>query len=610
MAIKKTPSEIFKELEDGRSFKSGLGENGLYEQNRINERFYAGDQWRGANVGNRPLVRHNVIKRIGEYKMSVIGSNPLSANFSAEGVPSTVSMKNRAKEQRAALIAAQETNTEPSIEKNAVHLVMAAMSDYFKTTAERVKFEHHKLMVLRDAYISGTGFLYTHWNPDLMTGLYADRSEQTPIKGDIEVETLDVENVYFGDPNVADVQKQPYILIVQRKRVGDVQAMAKRYGDKEATIVPDDETSYMAGDRSARELKSSKKVTVVTKMFKEIDDNGDICIKAISVTKNAVVRKEWNLRVRLYPLAMFQWEYRKNCAYGDSEITHLIPNQIAINRMITASVWAVMMMGIPITVVNGDVVQDPITNDPGQVLRVFGSAEDVNSAVRYVNPPQFSPKFDQNIQSLIANTLSQSGANDAALGNMRPDNTSAIVAVREAATMPMQPIQNRFYAFVEDVARIWAEFWVAFYGKRNLKIEDENGTWYMPFDGDEYRRKMITARVDVGASGLWSEVQLISTLDNLLAAQIITPLQYLDRLPRGLIPDQTRLIDELKAKTEAPANQGVPETPAAVSAAMPMQEGADETGVLSALPEEYRQVLAAMPPDEAKALIQRAMQSQ
>ncbi len=603
MAIKKTPSEIFAELADGRSFKSGLGHNGLYEQNKINERFYAGDQWRGANVGNRPLVRHNVIKRIGEYKMAVIGSNPLTASFSAEGVPSTVGMKQRAKEQRAAVVAAQEQGLPIDLGDNAIHVVMAAMSDYFKTTAERVKFDYHKEQILRDAYISGTGFLYTRWNPDLQTGMYADVEENTPIKGDIEVETLDVENVYFGDPNVADVQKQPYILIVQRKRIGDVQAMAKRYGEKDAVIAPDNDTGYMAGDRSEDELQSTKKATVVTKFWKEVDDKGEIHIKGIQVCKNAVVRKEWDIGVRLYPLAMFTWEHRKNCAYGDSEITYLIPNQIAINRMITASVWAVMMLGIPITVVNGDVVTQDITNDPGQVLRVYGSAEDVNSAVRYVNPPQFSPKFDQNIQSLISNTLSQSGANDAALGNMRPDNTSAIVAVREAATMPMQPIQNRFYGFVEDVARIWAEFWVSFYGKRNLKVEDENGVWYMPFDGDEYRNKMITARVDVGASGLWSEVQLISTLDSLLTAQIITPLQYLERLPRGLIPEQSRLIDELKARETAADAEA---KPAAGAATDPLSMGA---GMLDAMPEEYRQMLETMPPDEAKALIQRAMQN-
>lgn len=610
--IKKTPAEIFRELDDGRAFKSGLGKLGLYEQNRINERFYTGDQWRGANVGNRPLVRHNVIKRIGEYKMAVIGSNPVTASFSAEGVPFTAGMKQRAKEQRVAMVAAAESaQTPPDLGDSAVHVVMAAMSDYFKTTAERLKFETHRENVLRDAYIGGTGFLYTYWNPHLQTGLYADAERKMPIKGDIEIETLDVENVYFGDPNTADVQKQPYILIVQRKRLGDVQAMAKKHGDRDAVIAADTDTGYTAGDRSKDELRNAAKTSVITKLFKECDSNGEIHVKAVQVCKGAVVRREWDLGIRLYPLAMFTWERRKGCAYGDSEITYLIPNQIAINRMITASVWAVMMMGIPMTIVNGDVVQDTITNDPGQVLKVYGSAEDVAGAVRYVNPPQFSPKFDQNIQSLISNTLSQSGANDAALGNMRPDNTSAIVAVREAATMPMQPIQNRFYAFVEDVARIWAEFWVSLYGVRQLKIEDENGVWYMPFNGDEYRTKMITARVDVGASGLWSEVQLIATLDNLLASGVLTPLQYLNRLPRGLIPDQTRLIDELKAREAPPASAVVPEAPVAgttTDSAMTAEGGGPYDGIMAALPPEYQRMLAQMPPEEAMALIQKVMQ--
>lgn len=40
--------------------------------------------------------------------------------------------------------------------------------------------------------------------------------------------------------------------------------------------------------------------------------------------------------------------------------------------MITASVWAVMMLGMPLTVVNQDIIPQPVTNDPGQILRVSG----------------------------------------------------------------------------------------------------------------------------------------------------------------------------------------------------------------------------------------------
>lgn len=591
--------QIFGEYESGRRFKSGLGEHGLYEQNRRNERFFVGDQWHGAKCGGeRPLVRHNVIKRIGDYKMAVIGSSPLSVSFSADGIPNTVELSDRAQQIRRGIRQKQVSGQALmppgelfGIEKAdgaEIELIMAALSDYFTATANRLDLEEHKERVLRDAYISGTGFLYTYWDPDVQTGLYADVGRKAPIKGDIAVETLDVENVYFGDPNTDDVQKQPYILIAQRKSVAELQQLARRHGASEEVcraIRPDTEYRFMAGDRADDEPYESRKATVLTRLWK-VTEKGKTTVKAVQVCKGAVVRPPWDLGIRLYPLAMFTWERRKGCAYGDSEVTYLIPNQIAINRMITASVWAVMMMGIPMTVINGDVVQEPVTNDPGQVLRVYGNAEDILSAVRYVEPPSFSPQFDQNIAGLISNTLSQSGANDAALGNVRPDNASAIVAVREAATMPMQPIQNRFYRFVADLARIWAEFWVMKYGERSLKAESEDGVWYMPFNGERYRDLIISVKVDVGASTLWGEAQTMLTLDNLLDRQIITPQQYVSRLPHGVIPKQQSLLRDMQGAAK--------------------EQGFTTDELIASLPANYRAQLESLSPVQAADILERA----
>ncbi len=597
--------EVWKAYESGRRFKAGLGEHGLYEQNRRNERFFVGDQWYGAKCGgDRPLVRHNVIRRIGDYKTAVIGASPLSVMFSADGVPHTVELHGRAEETKRRLREVQMSNEQllPSVKEalpapdgDEVALVMNALSEYFTATANRLSLDTLKEQVLRDAYVSGTGFLYTYWDPNVETGLYADTSRTAAIRGDIAVETLDVENVYFGDPNTADVQKQPFILIVQRKRVQELRETAKahRIPEEEIRLIrPDSDTGYMAGDRAGEEPYESRKATVVTALWKE-SVGGQMTVKAVQVCNGAVVRPPWDLGVRCYPLAMFTWQHRKNCAYGDSEVTYLIPNQIAINRMITASVWAVMMMGIPMTVVNGDVVDEPVTNDPGQVLRVFGSAEDVASAVRYIDPPQFSPKFDDNIQSLIANTLAQSGANEAALGDVRPDNTSAIVAVREAATMPLQPLQNRFYRFIADVARIWAEFWIMKYGARSLKMESEDGVWYLPFDGTRYRELIISVKVNVGASTLWGEAQTIATLDNLLERGVLTPAQYVSRLPHGVIPDQQSLLREWKEREAA-------------TTAVPEED--DGEAVAEGLPPAYRERFLALNDEERAAMLQAASQ--
>ncbi len=188
------PFEIFEEYRKAADFKSALGKRGLYEQNRINERFYIGDQWYGAKCGNdRPLVRHNIIKRIGDYKMSQILNSPLSVTFSAEGIPNSGS----AQDERI-----REINT-----------AMSALGNYYSVTAERVGLTSLYASALRNANISGTGILYTYWNGDIKTGLYADRESRIPINGDISCEVLSVENVYFGDPYISDIQQQPYIII-------------------------------------------------------------------------------------------------------------------------------------------------------------------------------------------------------------------------------------------------------------------------------------------------------------------------------------------------------------------------------------------------------------
>lgn len=605
MSKHNNPAQIFKEYRDGTQFKSGLGMRGLYEQSKMNERYFIGDQWYGVNCGNdRPLIRHNVIKRIGEYKMSVVGSSPITVSYSADGIPNTLGLKEAIRPIRDGIAQGNEAYIEQMMAMSAdvipsneeVTLIMSALSDYFRVTAERVKFNDKCEQALRNAFISGTGIIYTYWDDKVKTGLYADENRTTPIVGDIGCEVLDVENVYFGDPNLTDIQSQPYILVAQRKSVAELKREAKHNRRPQYEIdqiKPDNETGYEAGQISENEPSESKKATVITKFWKEWDDDGsDYTLKAIKVCENAVIRPEWDVGIRLYPFASFLWERRRNCAYGESEITYLIPNQIAINRMMTASVWAVMMMGMPMLVVNSDVVDaGSLTNDPGQIISVNGGYEDVHGAMSYLNPPNFSPSFIQNVNTIIGNTLQQSGANDAALGDMRPENTSAIAMLREAATMPLQQTKNRYYSFIEDIARIWAEFWIMKYGKRSIKVEDDTGTWYLPFDGERYRDLLISTRIDVGASGLWSEAQSTITLGNLLDRQIITPIQYLQRLPKGIIPQLEKLIRELQT-----------------AAGGEMDGGAiDIETLISALPPDLQDTYNNLDPETAQAVVQQAV---
>ncbi len=548
MQMEITPKGIFEEYAAGQNFKAAMGQRGLAEQIKMNERFYIGDQWHGARCGtDRPLVRYNVIKRIGDFKISLIGGGGVSVNYSADGVPNTLDMKEQAVKQRAQLSAGQtESDFAAQVPNHQeVGVVLSALSDYYRVTAERLRFESIKQAALRNAYISGTGVVYTYWDDTVRTGLYADAGRTKAIKGDIACEVIAIENVFFGDPTEEDVQKQPYILLAQQQTVAQVKREALRYGR------PADEVERVCAGGGFGGLQDDDKVTVITKLFKDWNTAGtEYEIKAVRVCNGATVRGVWSLGVRLYPLAKFCWDTRGNCAYGESEVTYLIPNQIAINRMVTAGVWSTMLTGMPMMVVNGDLVSAPITNEPGQVITVSGGAEDTDTAIRYVTPPAFAANFESGINALVTNTLFQAGANDAALGNVSPDNTSAIIAVREAATLPLTMVQRRYYLFCEDIARIWAEFWVTQYGNRSLKIEDENGTWYMPFAADRYRDLVIGVTVDVGSANLWSEAQSLQTLDRLLDKQIITPVQYLQRLPKGVVQDCGGLLKEIKQKMQ------------------------------------------------------------
>lgn len=556
--IKLSVGSIWSEYEAGQQYKNSIGDKGIHDQSRINERFFVGDQWHGVNAGNeKPLTRRNIIKRIGEYKMATIGSAPIAVNYSAEGVPDTTDI-NKFKLLKQQMYAGD--TPDGRVENEEIAVVMNALTDYFKVTAERIKYDDKKDLMLKNAYISGTGILYTYWDSSIRTGLYADEGRQMAITGDIECEVLDIENVVFGDPNNEDVESQPYIIIAQRKDIDAVRREAAKYGQPLDSVVPDGQNRYFrnAGDRGEDEPSYSNRVTVITKLYKKYNDDGDFTVWGKTITEKAVIRPEWNLLIHRYPIAKFVWERRRSCAYGDSEITYQVPNQIALNQAHSISVWAMQNTGMPKTIINGDLIPDGISNDPAEVVKIYGTAEDMASAIRYVTPPNYGAAFINFTDAFARNVLADNGANDIALGNFRPDNATAIVQAREAAIAPMQMYQNRFYSANEDVARIWADFWITMYGKRSIKINDGGNVRYMVFDANRYKDLVITAKIDIGASTLWSEAVSIANLSNLLTSQMISFTEYLERIPKGLIPNVTGLINA--RNQHQPTVQGTTDT--------------------------------------------------
>ena len=532
--MKLTSEQIFKEYKDALIFKESLGSRGMYEQNRINERFFIGDQWHGAKCGNeRPLVRHNIIKRIGDYKMSHILGSPVNVVFSADGITSTTAMRKGISSQKKEFALGKKEKFEGEALNDEINVVMSTLGDYHKVTAQRTGFERLCERALRNAYITGNAVIYTYWNSEILTGLCGGKEKNIPIKGDIECELLDIENVFFGDPYEENMENQPYIIIRSEVSAQDVKREALKFGCTTETIDLIDEKSIQG------------KITLLTRLYKEYNSFGNYTIKCIKSIEGAIIRPEFDTGLHRYPLALFTWEKSKGNIYGQSEVTYLIPNQIAINRMITANVWAKMTAGMPIMVVNGDTVTDKITNEPGQIIKVYGTNEDVAGSIKYITPASVSESFDTSINTLIENTLTQSGANEVALGDSKADNAAALTTMRNAAIMPIGLIKNRFYGFIEEISRIWVDFWLTYYGNRKIRVSDENGVWYMPFNAERYKDLIINAKVYTTSGAPYSDNEVLNALNLLYDKGIITKEQFVKRMPSGIISDTDGLLTEI-----------------------------------------------------------------
>ena len=103
-------------------------------------------------------------------------------------------------------------------------------------------------------------------------------------------------------------------------------------------------------------------------------------------------------------------------------------------------------------------------------------------------------------------------------------------------------MKKRFYGFVEDITRIWADFWITHYGIRKIKLTDGKTTYFMDFDASRYKNLYLTAKATVLDKAEFSVSDTMSVLDNLLDKGIIDKKQYLERLPKGIISDTEKIF--------------------------------------------------------------------
>ena len=533
-------TEIYRQYEMGRAYKSRIN---LYNDVDLNERYYAGDQWYGVQSNGLPLPVLNFIRRVGNFLVASIQSRTTSMVFTAENEslsPADFLKINQMPDTFDAIYNNEKyvEGKAPKISTAEKKAVAQLFTEYSNRTWERLKMESNNLKGLLDAFNTGDYIAYYYWDEELETGQDA--------KGDIGMELIDNVNTYFGDPNCKDIQKQPYIIIAFREMVDSVKSEAMKNGSPKAdieSIVPDCDYNYQAGDRGKIELDYSGKCLCLLKLWRSKNPDGKYSVKAMKATKSAVIRKAWDLKLPVYPIAMMNWKERKNSVHGVAETTGLIPNQVAVNKILAMEIVSTMNTAYPKVILDENCV-DGWNNAVGAVIPV---RDGVDGKVKYLDPPAGSGNSLNLADYIVSNTKEAMAANDAAMGNLKVDNSTAYLAVREASAVPLESIQQRFYRFIEDVGLIWASFWVNYYSaERILNIQSGGCSYYVRFDGRRYKDVLFSLKTEVGPASLWSELTIISSLDNLLKGGYISFLQYLERVPDGYIPNKMELIAEIR----------------------------------------------------------------
>ncbi|WP_433748230.1 portal protein [Paenibacillus amylolyticus] len=555
--LDKLAGEMDKQYRDGLSYKRRMG---FLDKWPEYERFKAGDQWPAATQRTKHLPRpvFNVIKMIETHKVATVMSEQIKMVYSAQEI----------------------------VEDNQMDVDVGELfSRYSEATWERIKQDELNEEALDIAANTGTCVLHYYWDSGVKGG------KAYPWIGEMEGEVLDPINVFFGNPQQRNVQKQNYIIISSRELVSSVKDYAKNNGVSQAMlgqIKPDKETTDQGYDMAKVELNDTSKVIVLTKYWKE-----DGKIMFAKTCCGITLKKPTDTGLSRYPVAVMQWERRKKSIFGIGDTEGLIPNQKAVNMLVAMQILSVQLTGWPKMVYKSQAI-DPskVTNAPGEMIE-DRMPPGQGDGVKYLNPGAISSSAANLVEAILGYTRQMTGADEAATGSAPSAqlNATAIMLLQKAAAIPIESIKRRFYRLIEDVGRIWEDFFKVKYNlPRQVKLQDDDGEEYATmFDGSQYQDTELNLKIDVGPSSTYSESLVLSSLNDALNRGNITYEQFLKFAPRNVVPFRDRLMKELEEK------KGI--------------VGVIEQMIATMQPQE-QEMFSSMPPEQQLQLIQQVMMQQ
>lgn len=432
----------------------------LLERSNRNWNFFEGDQWAGLEADGMEMPVINFIHPNVMRKVTTIYQNRMSVNYT--------DMEGR-------------EDMQPVYEK---------LTQMFAWKWEKANEDVLCRKSLKDGCITGDGLQFF------------------PTRDVEDVQILNNTDVLYGDESETSIQRQPYIIIQERKSVEEVRKMARENGipeDEVALIIPDKDTEYTLGNTDEvqnSDTNDTMKVTMITHLEKKKEpitemvwedseegrkgtlvEVGERDVVYIArCTKNAMVEEEHPIKgkpseiqaamgkqgrgLTMYPLIKFSWETFPNDARGVSQVEYLIPNQLMVNKTYARWSMTITNCAYPRMAYSSTYVKNPEDlMKVGMPIEVEGGdAMSVNQAVSYLSAASTNGEPKQMVDAILEITQELSGSGDTTMGNIDLQRVaaSAIVAVNDQAQSMHDETVANLKMFVEDMANVWVDIWQAY----------------------------------------------------------------------------------------------------------------------------------------------------
>ena len=467
------------------------------------------------------------------------------------------------------------------IEDDLSDKVLNASWEEFK---ERVKFSKKYRQALKDGTITGdyvAHLIFTDEKP--YGGAFSD------IIGQIDMDLVDATNYYVADTTSKNFQKQKYVQIDGRSFVSTLEEER----EDSTTILSDEDTETQIGMYGDLEIEpilsddglpeglatwvltyTKKRETRTIKIFDykgepELDEQGNQIEKEVEddwvysskCTANGYIYKDRPVGFNMYPIIPGNWIEQKNTFHGQSFVKNMIPAQIFINQGFAMAMKHTMDTAFSKFFYDVDAMDGISADVSTQVGLRLKAGQSIRDVGEFKAPGNMSDKVISMIDLAYSYIKDVIGLGDSLTGNVNPEQASGVSIVSSAkqAGIPIEVPKMNSYDWVEDIGKVFKNMVQNLYGERPVLLEEEGRTFVGTYDFEKLKSMYKPPVIEVGESSYWSEDNFIAILDNMLQAEMIDYIFYLEQMPEGKVPGKEELIRKLKEKAEQQAQQPVQE---------------------------------------------------